>query len=391
MPLLKLAAFAEGTAMVMLLIFVPYHARAALGEGSFLAISLIISLPALAVIPAANFWGALADVTERHGRITALCLTGFFIALGVIPVLGNTLAVIGVTFVLSFLYGAVRPLLLAQSTLLAERSKSLAISGIFFFESLGYFAGGCLHGFLFDSAGGWTEWILFPLPGLLCLAVAAAAARTDRGPAPSRKKEIPSFRASLARDLGEVYRHPLLRRLAVVVLIASTANFCFFGMYAVFFTERFHVPQKWMSITLSLSTLVGMALFPLAGRSVRRFGGRPVLAVVLLMWIVNYGLYPVIHAPWLACVNFVVPIYPFFLVSTNALAAEAARTERRGGGLGALGGVGALSMAGGTVLGGALADLAGLAALPVAAVLGHCAAFAALAVLSGKEGWKTDV
>ena len=61
---------------------------------------------------------------------------------------------------------------------------------------------------------------------------------------------------------------------------------------------------------------------------------------------------------------FLVPIYPFFLVSTNAIAAEASRAERRGGGLGVLAGVSALSMAFGTVLGGAAADSLGLICIP---------------------------
>lgn len=387
MPLLKFAAFAEGTATVMLLIFVPYHARAGLGEGSFLLLSLIVSLPALSIVPAANFWGGLSDVTGRYGRVTAVCLSGFFFALALIPLLGDTLSVIAVIFLLSFLYGAVRPLLLSQSTLLSEEAKSWAISGIFFYESLGYFSGGCLHGVLFDPLRYWTEWILFPLPGLLCLAAAAAAANKDRGPSLTRHPARPHFRKALMQDLAEVYRHPVLRRLACVVLLASTANFCFFGMYAVFFTERFNVPQESMSLTLSLSTLVGMAVFPLAGRCVGKAGGRTVLAATIIAWIANYGAYQVIRAPWLACANFVVPIYPFFLVSTNALAAEASRSARRGGGLGALGGIAALSTATGAVLGGALADLMGLKALPAAAALGHCAALAALALLGRMEGY----
>jgi predicted MFS family arabinose efflux permease len=221
----------------------------------------------------------------------------------------------------------------------------------------------------------------------------AAVILLCRGVDPIRRPQAPSqadplagrFLASLWGEFSEVYRNRALRRLALVVLAASTANFCFFGMYSMYLTEWMEVPSRWMSITLSLSTLAGMAAFPLAGRWVQARGGRLVLLIAIAVWIVDYSLYTVTRNPYVACLLFILPIYPFFLVSTNALAAEASRSHRRGGGLGALGGIAALSMALGTVLGGATGDLLGLRAIPSISALCSGLAVITFVLLIGIE------
>lgn len=390
---LRAAALMEGMASVMLIIFVPYYVRSGLEEPSLTIISLIVSLPALSAFGASNFWGAMADITALYRRITGLCMGGFAFCLLLIPLVAHVAVVIALVVVLSLLYGAVRPMLLTQATLLKEEAKHRAISSIFLFESLGFFIGGLLFAQIYDPERIWTGWIVFPIPGVLCLLTAlwVYAARADPlvRPAPIEAgASLPGhFLASLKQDLKEVYRSPTLRRLSLVVFAATTSNFCFFSTYYAFFTEELGASTRLMSITISLSTLVGMAFFPLAGRWVETRGGRIVLLATLVLWVVNYSLFILVENAYLASLLFVVPIYPFFLVSTNSLAAEAARSERRGGGLGALAGVSAASMALGAVLGGATGDHLGLRAIPsVSTVVTALALFAFVFLMGLKKG-----
>jgi predicted MFS family arabinose efflux permease len=146
-----------------------------------------------------------------------------------------------------------------------------------------------------------------------------------------------------------------------------------------------------MSYSISLSTLVGMLCFPLAGRWVANRGGRIVMLGSIAAWILNYTLYSMTSNPYLVVLIFIMPIYPFFLVSTNALAANASRSERRGGGLGALAGVSAFSMAMGTVLGGLTGDYISLAAIPIVSALGSCLALISLVLLIKLEKRKSRI
>ncbi|MFH2001118.1 MAG: MFS transporter, partial [Planctomycetota bacterium] len=273
------------------------------------------------------------------------------------------------------LYGAVRPLLLTYATLLNEREKPKAISSIFYYESMGFFVGGLLFGFIYDQNQAWAGSMIFPFSGLCCLIAATMMLRIPAGSAaPYDSKRDKSFArtrllSQIKNDLTEVYQCKPLLRLCFVALLASIANFCFFGMFFAFYTEGVGGSGFAMSITLSVSTVIGMVSFPLARRFVELWGGLPVIKTAISLWIGNYLLMGITSSPFWVSVLFVLPIYPFFLVSVNYLAAETSRSERRGGGLGALAGVAAFSMGLGTVLGGAVGDRLGLNAVPFVAAL----------------------
>lgn len=382
MHILRAAALGEGIGSTMLLIFVPHYVRSALNEPSLTVIAMMISLPALATLLASNFWGALGDITGRYGLITSICLSGFTLCLVLLPFLQETASVIILISCLSLLYGAVRPLLLSQATLLHEEEKPRALSSIFMFESLGFFIGGLLYGLGQQRAETQWIWAIFFASGLLCLAASVLTLKVKTKPAALNG----TLFSSLKNDLAEVYHSVSLLKLSLVVLITSISNFCFFGMYFAYFTEGVGASGVLMSMTLSLSTAMGFFFFPVAKGWVEKRGGRIVLFASIIGWIVNYTLLSLIRNPYVASLLFLIPIYPFFLVSVNTLAAQASRSERRGGGLGALAGINALSMALGTVLGGVTGDLLGPRAIPcVSAVISTLALVSWVSLLNNKQ------
>jgi len=397
MSILKVAAFGEGLATAMLLFFVPFYVRSRLNESSFAMISLIISLPATAVVLAGNFWGALADITGRYVAITSLCLVGFSIALALVPLMDGTTTMIALVTGLSLVYGAVRPMLLAHATLLKEKSKPGAISSIFLYESLGWFFSGMFFGLVFLPEKAWTTWLVFYVPAVLCLVTALILLIKGKDPEirnnsfSSKRSFKARFVASLIGDLSEIYSNNRLRRLLCVVLVSSTANFCFFGMDSVFYTEVANGSTKYMGITISISTLIGVFVFNKAGRSVESRGGRLVLKATIVAWCVVYSLFCLVRNPYLASLLFLLPVYPFFLVSITAIAADASRSKQRGGGLGVLTGVSAISTILGSTLGGATADLVDLNAVPgVSAIVGALAFVVFLFLMSAPENQQED-
>jgi len=387
MTILRYAALGEGLASSMLLIFVPFYVRSGLNEPSFTMLALITSFPALTTLISTNLWGATADITTRYSKITGICFLGFFFSLALIPFLENTVSVIAAVTFFSLLYGAVRPMLISQGTLHKEKSKVKAISSIFTFESLGFFIGGLAFAYIYNPEDLWTERIVFPAAGVVCLIVAVVLFKTQIDPPQLKKNDNPDkfilkrFLSSLGKDLFDVYHCAPLLKLAVVVFIASLGNYCFFGMFSFFYTEAAGGSLTLMSVTLSISTITGMLFFPVARRWVEAKGGKVVLKYTLLMWVGDYLLLFFTREPISASILFTVPIYPFFLVAVNTLASDASSSDRRGGGLGALAGVSALSMAIGIVSGGATGDYLGVAAIPLVSSVFSSLAFLAFLFL----------
>jgi predicted MFS family arabinose efflux permease len=80
---------------------------------------------------------------------------------------------------------------------------------------------------------------------------------------------------------------------------------------------------------------------------------------------------------------FLVPVYPIFLASSSALAADATRSDQRAGGLGVLAGVFAFSVLTGSSLGGFVGDTLGLRAVILVAAAFSCLGFGAFVALVG--------
>jgi MFS family permease len=189
-----------------------------------------------------------------------------------------------------------------------------------------------------------------------------------------------SFRGALRQglfrlligDLGRVYKTPELFRLCVLVFLMSVANWAFFGMFSFIFTEEVGGEELGLGLTLAASTAIATVVFAFAGRLIDRFGGRAGLFLSILLYIFVYSSISFATTPWLVILLFIVPVYPVFLVSATALAAEATRSEQRAGGVGVMSGVFSLSMAAGSVLGGLIGDHFGLRAIVVTSACLSC-------------------
>ena len=380
LAVLKAASLCEGASSCLFLQFLVLHNRFALGESSLLVLSFILALPALVVFLMTNVWGAFVDATGRFRTAERAGLFGYAACLAALAAVhsssGTILSVTG----FALLYAALRPTLLSHATVLSEHARAGAISAILLWQSLGWFASGVIYGALYGPGREWALPVILGLPALCSLILGIRLRRWIAEPAlrgagredPRGGAAAPAAgRAGLGRlllaNLGSVYRTPALLRVCVVVFCASTANWCFFGMFPVIYTEEWGGAEWMQGWTISLSTVVAVLIFPAIGRFVDRAGGRAGLLLCLGGYVTIYSIFTLTRDPWLASALFLVPMYPVFLVSANALAAEATGVRRRAGGLGAMAGVMAVSMAAGSVLGGAVGDALGLRAVVRAA------------------------
>ena len=388
---LKAASFCEGMSSSLILAFLPYYVHGSLGETSYSVAMCILALPAIALFAVNNFWGAFVDSTGRIRMAERIGLAGFTVCLLSVCLVERSFGVIAAAAGLSLLYGALRPTLLSHATLLHEKTKATAISGILLLQSAGWFVAGPLFGHLYDPAAAWSPWVIFGAPALLCLGVALFLPRWVEDPPISQaarpfgtvlKEGL--FKVLLG-DLESIYRNKELFRICIVVFVVSTSNWCFFGMFSFIYREEMSGSLEALGWTLALSTAMAMSLFPFIGRFIDRRGGRVGLLGSILLYIGFYTAVAFIHDSRIASVLFVIPIYPLFLVSGSALAADATRSDQRAGGLGVMAGVFALAQAAGGLLGGAIGDFMSLRKIVVAAAFISCLSLLLFVLLVGLE------
>ncbi len=392
MNVLKGASLCEGLASCVFISFLPLHVRTMLGESSYLVVSLILALPAFLLFFANNFWGAFVDSTGGFRLAEITGLLGYAACLVVLCAVRNSWGAIAAVAGFSILYGAVKPTLISHATLIREKARAGAISAVLLAQSVGWFLLGLLYGPVYDMGAEWTAWAVMGFPALLGFFMAFLLPRLISDP-DLGNSAVPFGRVLkqgpakvLLGDLREIYGNKRLFRLCLVVLVVSSANWCFFGFFSLIYTEEMGGTVHMLGWTVSMSTVTAIAVFTPLGRFLDRRGGRIGLFVSIFCYIGTYTAVSFLKDPWVVSAFFIIPIYPVFLVSANALAADATRTEQRAGGIGVMNGVLAMAVVAGTLVGGAVGDLYGLRAVVRTAALLSCVGLLSFLLLLSREG-----
>ncbi|KPJ61169.1 MAG: hypothetical protein AMJ46_02265 [Latescibacteria bacterium DG_63] len=363
---LYLASVGEGVCLTVTMFFVPLYVRRTFAGTNFLTIASIVAIPGIAMFVASNFWGALADYTRRLKPFLLVGLAGYSGCLLALSRTDSAAAVITVAVVFSLFFAAVRPTSQSYVTLLRETEKGRAVGDLMAFQSVGWFIGGAVCGYLFEPKTGLpVETIL--VGGSLLGAVVLLIVALTLKPLPEAwrvKKEEGTWIGGLTADLRWLYRSKALVAICVMTGLSASGTWLFFGNFAIFMTEYVEATTTVLGWAMALSTLLGVFTFTLYGKLADRVGPMRVFLLAVVMYAVTYGLVSVTRDPILITVYFCIPIYPAFNVGVTALVSELSGERRRAGGLGVLAGVFAFSLAVGTLAGGAVADHSGLGVLP---------------------------
>ncbi len=362
-----LAATAEGICLTIVMIFVPLYVRRTFEGTRLLTIASVLAVPALTRFIASNFWGALADHTRTLKPFVIIGLAGYAACMVGLSASASAASVVLIAAAASLFYAAVSPISLSYVTLLRETEKGRAVGDLMVFQSLGWFVGGIACAYLFDPELG------IPVRSVLLGSAAFAAAVLGLvwvmlGPLRLRggrsDNDGGGWASRLVADLRVLYGSRTLASTFLLVGVATGGVWIYFGNFSVYMTEHINGSTGAVGWVMALSALFGMIAFRPSGKFVDTFGSVRVLLVAMLAYVVTYGLVSLTVNPFLVSVLLCVPVYPPFNVSSIALVSELSGESRRAGGLGILSGVFAVSLAVGSLLGGAIGDAFGLAALP---------------------------
>ncbi len=363
--LIRAAALLEGLSLTLVQGFLPLYVRKTLGESHFLIVGAVVAVPALGTFIASNFWGGLSDVSGRLKPFILVGLLGYVLALAGYPAFRSAPLLLVWAGFASLLYGTLAPSLKTYVTLARPDRREHALAYLLMSQSVGWFLGSLGGSHLLDreiGAGFRTAlWIAAALLAAHTILVGVALRDFRRPPAARQSR---GWLQGVIQDLASLYENPRLLRVCVMIFFLVAGNYITWGFFSVFFVEHLHASLRTLGLALGASSLLGIALMPAVGPLVRRFGGERVLAVGTTLYIVMYLGMAVTRSPIAAATLFAMPLYGMGNVSASSLAAQHSTTAQRGGGLGVLNGTYALATIVGPLIGGLLADRAGLASIP---------------------------
>lgn len=272
-------------------IFFPYYSlylRRDLGlaEGRVGLVMAMIPLVGLAVQP---LWGSFADRTgSRRGTLAILAL-GVAGAYFVVPRASTFAGAVGVTVLLAVFLTAVLPMATAVTLAAQSRKGGSAFGYVRMWGTLGFLVSVIVFPHALDllQSEGWRifgpatlealrwddlAW-LFPLAALLSLLAVGAALILPPSPDMTLR--------SSPGDMARLLRHPPVRRLLFVVLLAHLCLQGPINFFPLLIAEKGgdvgSISGMWVFMLLLEIPLIGFS-----GPTLRRFGARTLLVVGLL-------------------------------------------------------------------------------------------------------------
>lgn len=401
-----LPAAAEGAASAAVYAYGPLYMRQVLGEPRLTVITLMLAIAALAWFFAAGAWGRVGDRARRPLVLVgwALILSGAVQA--ALPFVPGSAAFIAGVVVWSCLLAAIAPLSVSWLTLQAPDRPAQEAAGFYRMRSVGWTVGSIGASLLVSllDLGGIPAAILITagtsavvgvavLAGLRRTLATAVETRTGAGaatapetgppresgppgePGPSREPGSPADAGAAApaeagaSASGPIWRFHAVWTLAAVILLTVTGNEAFFAVLGPYLTEYLAGSLEYIGISMGVASFLGIVVVGPLGRLADRWGAERVLLLGCLGYAAMYGLMVLWRDPLATLVLFGLPVFPF--MSTGATGTLARRTpaRRRGEAIGVYEGTSALAGAVGSVLGGTVADAAGLASVPVMSFL----------------------
>lgn len=371
LPFLFAGVF-EGIAIASIYGYGPLYMREVLGQSSLSVAALTIGLASFVGFIMAGVWGRLGD---RTGNTTSLIAVGLAVAAGslfLLPAVENAGVFVLLTVLVAGGMAACAPLGVAWLTLREPNAPGVAAARFYRSRTIGWAIGSYGTGYIVQMLEVQGLSIAFRIAALGALGVALWLTTLSMS-VHRRAVQAPSGAGSeiaepeLPAHSDAAWRQPLVLAVAIAVLLGFGGNEAFFALMGPYFTEYLHGSAAWVGFAVGTASLVGVLVIGLVGRLADKRGPGIAFAVGSFGYTVIFGLMSVLRYPLPTIILFAVPLYPFVATGVTGLMVRYLPAQQRGEAIGIYEGSAALAAALGSVLGGALADMYGIAVAPVIA------------------------
>lgn len=338
----------------VLLFYLPLHLFS-LG-GSLFDVALLITIPAVVSILFSGVWGRLSDVmrTRKGFIIIGMVSISAFMFLLTTAMLQSTTGVLLALAAFTILTCATEPAVQAYATSYSPSAKKGEAAGrVNASNYSGIAASALVGGFVYDLFG-------FDAVALLAAAAGMAGAalmfgvREDKWPLLRRTRQ-PAVAARVSAPINVLGTLFTLYVFMFIFMVGGSA----FGPLASVYLVQLGNSRTVYGIFTFLSFMVGGLVSTRIGSLADRFGGRKMLLLAALAYVVQFALVYYVKEPLPALIAWSFPIYLIGWIAAMSVVAESTPPSGRGFGMGLLTSSKNVGMVAGSLAGGGLAVTGG--------------------------------
>jgi MFS family permease len=327
LPIIKtlcIAAAGIWTSAFSIASIMNYHSRI-LGASESLVI-LHIGVLTLGLGIGAVLSGYLADRTGKRTEILIACLLANISITVILPFLSLN-AFILATSVQALLFGSFK-LIFAIATELYPNSHGEAISLTWAFAYLASGSMSLIIGSVYELGGLIICLILSTIALLIALFASRSLKYFDTTMLTSKKRKSKKKSEKMKMKDSLKFKSPWILLILGAVLALSIPRGAVI-LPSVRYLEVIGVDVVFSSIFFGWAELAGIILLIYVGRLVDLFGPATTLVWAAIGYGVLWSVFAVGVSPFISVIIFIIPIYPFLVVSADSLMAEHSTTEER--------------------------------------------------------------
>ena len=338
-------------------------------RSNYVFVALLFALPSLGHFFGGNFWGPVIDKRGRCRSILVVASMASFILFFFLCRVDEAWIFIACATLTSFFLSAVIAASKVYVTLEYAKTMGRTLGWLFTFEAIGFSLASFLSGQILERAssdlvGG--RLLLQYMAYFWLLGTFALLFFREESNLPGHgSKESPT----IWRELKDLYGHRELSELSLSVFLINGANMVLFGMFSTYFCKHLGGGQDLLGCALAAAGIGAAIISVRIGTISDRFGHWNLLRGAAIGYMLVLTVMSCLSSPRLVALLYALPLYPALSVGASAAAAQMTKESRRGGGVGIVDGVLAISGFLGAVTGGGIVQIYGFTPLPRAAAL----------------------
>ncbi|HPZ10503.1 MAG TPA: MFS transporter [Candidatus Eremiobacteraeota bacterium] len=355
------AGFSTSIIMLYLPIYIFHFNR------SYLAVSMIFTLPAITSFFAQNLWGFLADITGKVKIFLLTTILSYILFFLSVFIFKNYILLLISLGIFSLFHVAMIPSVKAYTTILNPKKKGQALGELSSFDSFGWAIGATLSILLFFHKNDINQiYLLFQILLYISAGLFFIIIFFFKETSFIVKRE---GQENLINKLSLIYINRGIQTGALIILSISIPNIIFFSMFSIFFCDYIGAPKWLLGISMSVACFTGAIAYYIYGKIADRVNPLYLVYGAACSYLSLFLTFIFIKNPLVIAIYYSLPFYPAVNIATGKYIAEITKENERSMGLGALEGAYAFGRIFAPLIAGATVKYVGIKHLPLVSLL----------------------
>ncbi|MDH5401157.1 MAG: MFS transporter [Candidatus Heimdallarchaeota archaeon] len=337
--------------------------RSDIGEGSYLVLALVISIPNLIALFGITFVGSYTDKSKNYKVVLLFVNLVGAIEYIILTQINTSIQYLIVVAIGSLVFPAYYPIVQAYATNLSDPGrKGEVTSKLLLNASIGWFIGSIFAGIVYRLFG--MKVILLAAAIFCIIAGILASVKTvefnDKSIGNSKINGNDQIDFSMDNIESTSFWNVLTRKsilsiLSPVILLDFLAG-AFFILGSVYFYEKIELSADYIGYTNAAATVFGSLILLKLGNISDKYGRKSIYVFGLLNYPIIFLLLSIYHQPIIVLILWSIPLYAVLRPIIPAMISDVTNENERSRGMSIVQLASSLAMTTGALFGGWMAD-----------------------------------